>query len=111
MDRDAILRAFDEQIRRHPEQEGTDGCVEHADGVVRVLAGADGWSGVTWSDLDERDADAAIAASIGRFAGLPHEWEWKHYSYDRPPDLPARLRAAGLRPEPAEALLVAEIGA
>jgi GNAT superfamily N-acetyltransferase len=111
MDRDAILRAFDEQIRRRPQPEGPDGRVEAADGVVRVIAGADGWSGVTWSDLDERDADAAIAAAIGRFAELPNEWEWKHYSYDGPQDLPARLRAAGLRPEPAEALLVAEIAA
>ncbi len=109
MDRDAILAAFDEQIRRHPAQDGPDGRVEHADGVVRVIAGADGWSGVIWSDLGDRDADAAIAAVIGRFAELPHEWEWKHYSHDRPADLPARLRAAGLRPEPTEALLVAEI--
>jgi GNAT superfamily N-acetyltransferase len=109
MDRDAILAAFDDQIRRHPQPQGPDGRVEAGDGVVRVIAGGDGWSGVTWSDLGDRDADAAIAAVIGRFAHLPHEWEWKHYSHDRPPDLPARLRAAGLRPEPAEALLVAEI--
>ncbi len=111
MDRDAILAAFDHQIRRRPEPQRPDGRVEAADGVVCVLAGADGWSGVTWSDLGERDADAAIAAVIGRFAALPHEWEWKHYSHDRPADLAERLRAAGLRPERAEALLVAEIGA
>jgi hypothetical protein len=111
MDRDAILAAFDDQIRRHPQPQRPDGRVETAGGVVRVLADADGWSGVTWSDLGERDADAAIAATIARFAGHPHAWEWKHYSHDLPADLPERLRAAGLRPEPAEALLVAEIGA
>ena len=65
--------------------------------------------GVTWCDLDPAGADAVIAAQIHRFAGLARPWEWKHYSYDRPPDLPDRLLAAGFTPEPAEALLVAEI--
>jgi hypothetical protein len=36
-------------------------------------------------------------------------WEWKHYSYDQPPDLPDRLLAAGFTREPSETLLVAEI--
>jgi GNAT superfamily N-acetyltransferase len=40
---------------------------------------------------------------------LCQPWEWKHYSYDRPAGLPARLRAAGLVPDPAETMLVAEI--
>ncbi|MGZ8634040.1 MAG: GNAT family N-acetyltransferase, partial [Solirubrobacteraceae bacterium] len=44
-----------------------------------------------------------------RIAELARRWEWKHYSYDQPPDLPARLLAAGFAREPAEALLVAEI--
>ena len=100
MDRDALLAAFDAQIRRGA---GND------DGVVRTVSAADGWSGVTWSDLDGHDADAVIAAQIARFAGRPGPWEWKHYSYDRPADLPQRLVAAGFTPEPAEALLVAEI--
>jgi len=75
--------------------------------VVRCLSG--GWRGVTWSALDEASADEVIAAQIRRFAALGRPWEWKHYSYDRPPDLPARLLAAGFAEEPAEALLVAEI--
>ena len=94
MDRDALLAAFDAQIRR-----GTG----HAPGGVRVVSDADGWSGVTWSDLEGRDADAVIAAQITRFADQPGPWEWKHYSYDRPADLPQRLVAAGFTPEPAEA--------
>ena len=51
----------------------------------------------------DRGADRPLAEG-GR------EWEWKHYSHDRPPDLAERLRAAGFRPEPPEALLVAELG-
>ena len=104
MDREAVLAAFDEQIRRRPEPGGQ---VEYDDGVVRSVS--DAWNGVTWCDLDEVSADAVIAAQIRRFAELSAGWEWKHYSYDRPPDLPERLLAAGFTREPAEALLVAEI--
>ena len=50
---------------------------------------------MTWCELDDVSADAVIAAQISRFAELSRPWEWKHYSYDRPPDLPDRLLAAG----------------
>jgi GNAT superfamily N-acetyltransferase len=75
--------------------------------VIRSFS--EGWAGVTWCDLDDAGADTVIAAQIARFAGLSRRWEWKHYSYDRPPDLPDRLLAAGFTPEPTEALLAAEI--
>ncbi|MEV6862780.1 GNAT family N-acetyltransferase [Streptosporangium subroseum] len=109
MDRQAVLAAFDEQLRRRPEPDTPDGYVEHDGGVIRSMSAGDGWAGVTWCDLDPAGADAVIAAQIHRFAGLARPWEWKHYSYDRPPDLPDRLLAAGFTPQPAEALLVAEI--
>ncbi len=67
-----------------------------------------GFSGVLWSDLDAQSADSVIAAQVERFDGHPEPWEWKHYSYDEPADLPDRLRAAGLQAEEAEALLVGE---
>lgn len=107
MNDDEVLAAFDEQIRRHAgppcQREG----VEREDHVVRIIG--DGWGGVTWSDLDASTADAVIAAQVDRFARLARPWEWKHYSYDQPADLPGRLVAAGLTAEPAETLLVAEI--
>ena len=109
MNRQAVLAAFDQQLRRHPEPDTPDGHIEHDDSVVRIVPVGDGWTGVTWCDLDHESADAVIAAQISRFAQLHRPWEWKHYSYDQPPDLPDRLLAAGFTPEPAEALLVAEI--
>ena len=101
----AVLAAFDEQVRRRRliDEPGT--LVEAEDHVVRVVG--DGWNGVVWSDLDETTADAAVAAQLERFAG--RDWEWKHYSYDRPADLPRRLLAAGLVAEEPEALLVAPL--
>lgn len=104
-----MLAAFDEQIRRRPESDAGDALIERTDRVVRSVSDSDGWNGVTWSDLDDTTADAAIAAQLERFSQIPREWEWKHYSYDLPADLAARLVAAGFTAEPAEALLVAEI--
>jgi hypothetical protein len=109
MNRPAVLAAFDEQIRRHPTPDAPDGHVEDDAGLIRCIGRADGWNGVTWSAFEATDADAVIAARVSRFAELARPWEWKHYSHDRPPDLPERLLAPGFMPEPAEALLVAEI--
>jgi GNAT superfamily N-acetyltransferase len=104
-----VLDAFNDQIRRHPRPDGPDGVVESDELVVRHVSPGDGWSGVVWSALDASTADEAIAAQIRRFGGLSGPWEWKHYSYDAPPDLPQRLLSAGFTAEEAETLLVAEI--
>lgn len=109
MDPDAVLAAFNEQIRRRPEPDLPDGIVERDELVVRRMSPGDGWSGVTWSALDDTNADHAIAAQIRRFGEVPRDWEWKHYSYDEPADLPQRLLAAGFTAEQPETVLVAEI--
>ncbi|GAB3591535.1 GNAT family N-acetyltransferase [Angustibacter peucedani] len=106
MDAAAVLAAFDAQIRRRLEPDEPGMRVEADEHVVRVMTD-DGWNGVVWSDLDEASADAVVAAEVARFAGT--DWEWKHYSYDRPADLPQRLVAAGLVAEEVEALLVADV--
>jgi GNAT superfamily N-acetyltransferase len=103
MDHDEVLSLFDHQMR----QRG-DGA-ERAGDVVRQV-GADGdWNGVVWSGLDSATADAAIAGQVRYFTDLGRDFEWKLYSYDRPDDLGARLRAAGFTPEHEETLMVAEI--
>lgn len=99
---DGLLSRFDRQVRRQPGWPG----VERADRVIRLFS--DGWTGVLWSDLDAACADAVIARELERFAGVA-VWEWKHYSYDQPPDLADRLRAAGFVPEDEETLLVASV--
>lgn len=107
MDRQRVLETFDEQLRRRPAQM-SDARAEHDERITRYI-GPGGWNAVVWSNLDESDADAVISQQIERFAAAPGPWEWKHYSYDRPPDLPRRLVDAGFTPEPEEALMVAEI--
>lgn len=103
-----VLSVFDDQMRREVNP-GPAETVERDGQVVRIIASGGGWSRVVWSALDDGDADTAIAAQINRFMELARPWEWKLYSYDRPLDLPERLEAAGLTPEPVETLLVVEI--
>ena len=103
-----MLAAFDEQVRRNPVPVTPAEHVERDEHVVRLVSRGDRFTGVTWSDLDEGSADRVIAAQIERFAELRHPWEWKHYSWDQPRDLPERLRSAGFTPEPPEAMLVGE---
>jgi hypothetical protein len=42
MDREAVLAAYDEQIRRRPQPDWPDARVETDGAVVRQLSGADG---------------------------------------------------------------------
>jgi GNAT superfamily N-acetyltransferase len=112
VDRAAVLRAYDEQLRRHPEAQVPGAQVEREDGLVRVVGSDDGVLGVMFADLDEATADAVVAAQVERFAAVPgewDEWEWKHHSHDRPTDLPERLVRAGFVPDPPETLMVAEV--
>ena len=109
-----LLAAFDTQIRRAGE-EPAGFRAERIDDPAPMLwitpTGADAaWGGgVFWSDLDESNADAAIAAAVAWFGPRGREFEWKHYGYDRPADLPDRLRAAGFEPDEEEALIVGEV--
>lgn len=109
MNPETVLAAFDEELRRQPVPDPPGAWIEREDEVIRSLAGAEGWNGVTWSALNSRNADAIIAAQISRFAELGVTWEWKHYSYDEPRDLPERLLATGFQREAQEVLLVAAI--
>ena len=107
MDREEVLAAYDEQVRRAARSAAY--SIEREDAVVREVR--EHWAGVIWSDLDEQTAGAAIAAQIERFRGHRGRWEWTLYSYDRPADLARRLEVAGFVAEDEESLLVAEIAA
>jgi ribosomal protein S18 acetylase RimI-like enzyme len=113
MDDAALLEAFDTQIRRAASAPPgfTADRVDEPGPMIRLTPGADAsWGGgVFWCDLDESNADAAIAAAVEWFRPLGREFEWKHYGYDRPTDLPDRLVAAGFEPGEQEALVVGEV--
>jgi len=109
VDARVVLRAYHEQVRRCPQDLAPGYLVEREPGIVRLLRDTGGWAGVICTELQGLDVERAIAAQIERFAGYTGRWEWKHYSYDEPAELPQRLLAAGFEAEPTEALLVAEL--
>ncbi|WP_159765475.1 GNAT family N-acetyltransferase [Streptomyces sp. HM190] len=109
MDHAAVLALFDRDMREGARPDGPGARIERVGGVVRQVGSDIGWSGVVWSDLDEADADAAIAEQIRYFSDLGRDFEWKLYGHDLPVDLGRRLRAAGFTAAPEETLMVAEV--
>ncbi|MFI7134341.1 GNAT family N-acetyltransferase [Nonomuraea sp. NPDC050153] len=105
-----MLELFDRQLRQEARPDAPDARVERAGNVVRQVGPGHCWNGVLWSGLDEADADAAITEQVRYFGELGRPFEWKLYGHDRPADLDRRLLAAGFTPEPAETLMIAEIG-
>jgi GNAT superfamily N-acetyltransferase len=103
------LADFDVQVRQSTVPDGP-GVIIEADGaVIRRLAPAgQGPSQVTWSRLDAASADTVISAQLEFFRSRGEELEWKLYDYDEPPDLAARLVAAGFVPDDEELLMVAQ---
>lgn len=94
---DDALVVFDESLRKAPLLHAADQRVEVEGGIVRVVGdGTAHWDNVVErAELSERDADAAIAAEIERFAARGRAFEWVVLDGDRPADLGERLRRAG----------------
>lgn len=109
MDHQAVLTAYDHQIRRGAQTDSPGARIERDGGVVRQVGAAHDWNGVHWADIDAATADAVIAEQIRYFTSVDRSFEWKLHSHDRPADLADRLRAAGFVAEPPETVLVAEV--
>lgn len=72
---------------------------ESLDRVIRHVKADSGMGFITFSRLNEDNADDEIRAQISYFAhkGLPFEWEV--FAYDKPSDLEERLVAHGFKPD------------
>ena len=111
MEKAGVLHAFDSQVRRSTQSDGSGALIEADGHIVRwISVNGQGWSGITWSQLEDGDADPAIAAQVAHYRDLGQKFEWKLYEYDQPPDLARRLTAAGFVPEDEESLMVADVG-
>ncbi len=105
MDKTELLAIFDREQRR--DDVSPDSLREVTPHVVRhVPRHADArWGWVIYSQLAGADVDAVIQEQIAYFSALGFNFEWKWYSHDEPPDLPARLISHGFEPEDPESLL------
>jgi Acetyltransferase (GNAT) family len=104
----ALLAAFDAQARAAPPDPPA-GVWHEPDGpLLRVVGQERGFISAP-RDTGARgtELDRLIARQRDYFAARGEPVEWKTYDYDEPPDLTARLRAAGFVAEEAETVLVA----
>jgi len=66
-------------------------------------------SAVLFARLSSDTADAAIQEQLAYFKSLGHDFEWKAYSHDQPPDLIERLTRHGFAVDEVEAILVLDL--
>lgn len=62
-----------------------------------------------YTHLDAAKVEQVITAEIAYFESIGHNFEWKAYSHDSPPDLVERLRARGFEIEDEETILVLDM--
>jgi GNAT superfamily N-acetyltransferase len=115
-----LLALFDAERRMKPRPEpGV--RYECAGGVIRVIGA---WNAVLLADLTSQSADSVISEQVAFFCSTRTDGgprgaesqpaqdrflEWKVYGHDLPPDLGARLAAAGFEPEEPETLMVFDL--
>lgn len=107
MDINQTLALYDEEQRRTIEYPGllreeTQRVVRHVD-----LIGTD--SLVIYSSLDINNANSLIQEQISLFEELGHDFEWKYYEHDSPPNLKARLAASGFEIGETESIVVLDL--
>lgn len=104
----ALRDAYDSQLRLDAEMVNARSWHRHGP-LVRGVFGRGGF--VSYRDLDGRVGDRVdrlIAETVSWFRDETDvaSFEWKTQGHDLPVDLPDRLVAHGLRPEPPETVMV-----
>ena len=104
---EALLAAFDAQARAEPPSPPPGIRYEQDGPVLRVVGAARGFiSAPPDTGLRGAELDRLIARQRDYFTGRGEAVEWKTFAHDQPPDLVARLRAAGFVAEDLETVLV-----
>ncbi len=109
MESTELLVIFDREQRRDVTSPGA--LREVTPHVVRhvPLQPDARWGWIVYSQLTPENADAAIAEQVAFYSARNFSFEWKWYSHDMPPDLPARLIRHGFEPEEAESVMVLDM--
>lgn len=105
-----MLSAYDSQLRPWNPSTPPPGMQFTRIGAIMRVTGLHRGFIDTERDVIHRGAelDRVIEEHRDYFAARGESVEWKTRTHDLPADLPARLRAAGFRPEDPETVLVAE---
>ncbi|MGD0770049.1 MAG: GNAT family N-acetyltransferase [Tepidisphaeraceae bacterium] len=104
MDLDRIRHRLDDE-RRYLARDGeTISVLPH---LTRIINGP--LRVVTWSSLDEANADEVIAGEVAHHRAEKASFEWKFYSHDKPADLLSRLQRQGLVAGAPEAVMAYDL--
>lgn len=107
MNLDDIRELYDREQRF--EVEYATARREVAGAVVRMIGLHERRSCVIHSRLEDGDVTSVIQEQVTYFENLGHDFEWKVYSHDPPPDLPERLQTRGFEAEEMEAIMVLDL--
>lgn len=108
MDKSQLIALYDHDQRKTVEY--PDMRREVTPTVVRHIDTSDTREGfITYSQLNEANAQETIREQVSYFEGLGQSFEWKLYDYDQPPDLKERLESYGFGVEEAEAIMVLDL--
>ena len=107
MSPEALRALYDEDQRKGFEEPGVRRVVSAY--TVRQLNEHEPQSFLLYSDLTADNADAIIEAEIAYFESIGHDFEWKYYSHDAPPDLLDRLRQRGFEIDEPETILILDM--
>ena len=107
MDVQKVLATYDQEQRRDIEY--PDARREQAPPVVRGIDRYQQNSFINYSQLEGADVDRVIDEQIRYFEALGHNFEWKVFAHDDPPDLKERLEARGFVCEEPETIMVLDL--
>ena len=111
-DIDALLSAYDQQLRGVLPDRLPAGMNVERDGPLVRVVGSKGGGFVGYRDLgglEGADLDELIARQVRVFGERAEEFEWKLHAHDLPADLAQRLLAAGFVPEELETVVIAPV--
>lgn len=106
MDEISILRLFDEERQRIPDDDITFSSTRY---LVRAIDSHGSWAGIVYSCFPEEETERVITGEIEFFAKLNRGFEWKVYSHDKPANLLAELGRRGFQIGEEEALLIRDL--
>ena len=107
MDRVTILDLFNQHLRIEIIEPNS--RRERTDSVVRKVSLSNEPGFISYSKMDESDADKVIEEQIAYYKDLKQQFEWKVFDYDQPLDLKERLRKKGFTLEASEALMISDL--
>jgi hypothetical protein len=107
MDRHLILDLFNQHLRI--EMIEPNSRRERTDSVVRKVSLSNEPGFISYSEMDESNADSIIDEQIAYYQQLKQQFEWKVFDYDQPSDLKERLQKKGFTLEKSEALMISDL--